>query len=129
MKTREQFCEKHGNTAHYIQVRKVSNPSCKRESKGTGRCKKCNVERISKHRRQRKAELVEYAGGKCVCCGYNESDAALQFHHKNPKEKDFGVAAKGCCMSLEKAKKEVDKCALVCANCHAEIHAGLRCIP
>lgn len=46
---------------------------------------------------------------------------ALEFHHTDPKEKDFGIST---CLtkSIEELKAEADKCILVCSNCHAELH-------
>lgn len=75
-------------------------------------------------RRALKKHLVEYKGGKCEICGYNRSITALQFHHLNPQEKDFGIAdnLRLNNFNIENYHKEVDKCILVCANCHAEIH-------
>lgn len=62
-------------------------------------------------------------GGKCEKCGYNHNIAALDFHHLNPKEKEFAIdLRKFSNMSLEKLQKELDKCILVCANCHRELH-------
>lgn len=73
-----------------------------------------------------KHQLVLYKGGKCEKCGYDKCEQALHFHHLNSKEKDFQLSELynlfGC--DLEKAKKEADKCILVCANCHTEIHAN-----
>ncbi len=71
-----------------------------------------------------KRRAVEYKGGKCAICGYDKTVEALSFHHGTDKE--FGIGAKGYTRSWGKAKTELDKCVLVCANCHAEIHAGLR---
>ena len=45
---------------------------------------------------------------------------ALEFHHKDPNEKDFTISGKS--WSFERLKNEVDKCILVCSNCHCEIH-------
>lgn len=75
-------------------------------------------------RKRKKIELVEYKGGCCERCGYNKSIEALQFHHLDPNEKDFAISAKS--YSFERLKKEVDKCIMVCANCHIEIHEELR---
>lgn len=75
-------------------------------------------------RKRKKVELVNYKGGECVCCGYNKSISALQFHHLNPKEKDFSISGKS--YSFEKLKREVDKCILVCSNCHIEIHEQIK---
>lgn len=75
-------------------------------------------------RRRKKQELVKYKGGKCSECGYDKCLSALEFHHLNPKEKDFTVSGKS--WGVEKLKKEVDKCILVCANCHIELHENIR---
>ena len=68
-------------------------------------------------------KLIEYKGGRCQICGYNRCINALEFHHLNPQEKDFTIS--GGTKSFDSLKPEVDKCILVCANCHREIHAGL----
>lgn len=65
---------------------------------------------------------IEYKGGKCEKCSYDKCNRALIFHHINPKKKKFGISAKGITRSWEKLKKELDKCILLCANCHAELH-------
>ena len=70
-----------------------------------------------------KEKLIEYKGGKCQVCGYNKCASALEFHHLDPSQKDFTIS--GGTKSFESLKPEVDKCILVCANCHREIHAGL----
>ncbi len=74
-------------------------------------------------RKRKKIELVEYKGGCCQVCGYDKSVRALEFHHIDPNEKDFTISGKS--WSFERLKNEVDKCVLVCANCHIEIHEGL----
>ena len=74
----------------------------------------------SKRRKRVKVLAVEYLGGKCSICGYNKCISALEFHHRDPKEKDFGIS--GVTKSFESLKIELDKCILVCANCHREIH-------
>jgi formate-dependent nitrite reductase cytochrome c552 subunit len=50
----------------------------------------------------------------------------LEFHHLEPSEKDFGIGSKGHTRSFEKIKLELDKCNLLCANCHREEHSKLR---
>lgn len=65
---------------------------------------------------------ADYLGGKCQSCGYNESLAALEFHHLNPKLKDRVVCSN--IRSFESLKEELDKCILLCANCHRRAHAG-----
>ena len=80
---------------------------------------------VSERRRKLKVMLVEYKGGKCKICGYNKSPMALDLHHIDPKTKSFGLAVRGLTRSWEALKREADKCALICANCHREIHAGI----
>ncbi len=75
-------------------------------------------------RKRAKAKLVEYKGGKCQCCEYDKCIEAMEFHHLDPIEKDFTISGKS--WSFEKIKQEVDKCVMVCSNCHKEIHAGIR---
>ena len=79
----------------------------------------------SDFRRRRKANLVKVCGDKCNLCGYNKTIAALEFHHINPEDKEYNIAAKGTCHQLETDLKEAQKCILVCANCHREIHENL----
>lgn len=63
-------------------------------------------------------------GGKCERCGYNKCEGALQFHHLNPNEKAFALSNINISKTVDMNKllKEVDKCILLCANCHAEEH-------
>ena len=72
-----------------------------------------------------KHKLIEYKGGKCVRCGYNKCEGALQFHHKNPDEKSFtlsDVNLNDVVLPMTAFLAEADKCELLCANCHAEQH-------
>ena len=79
---------------------------------------------ITIKRRAVKAMLINYKGGKCVRCGYNKCQRALEFHHNDPTQKDFGIS-KQLNRNVAELKSEVDKCILVCSNCHAEIHQEL----
>lgn len=84
-------------------------------------CKKCRQFYQNKSNRKRKYIFVQYKGGKCTICGYDKCMAALDFHHSNPDEKDPDWK-KMRKWSLKKVKGELDKCVLVCRNCHSEIH-------
>ena len=75
------------------------------------------------NRKEIKRRLIEYKGGKCQICGYNRCQDALDFHHLEPSQKDYNIS--GGTKSFNTLKSEVDKCILVCANCHREIHAGM----
>jgi len=83
-----------------------------------------------KKRRKRLREMArEYKGDKCAICGYDRCQRALGFHHIDPKKKDFGLSARGLTRSWEKIKKEIDKCILICANCHMEVHDKITQLP
>lgn len=83
------------------------------------------MEAVQKRRDKLKLLAVEYKGGKCCICGYSKYVGALEFHHLNPNNKDFGISSKGYTRSFDLVKKELDKCILVCSNCHKEIHANI----
>lgn len=78
---------------------------------------------ISALRRAMKKEAIRRHGGKCEICGYDKCIDALTFHHLDPTQKKFGLAQDGITHSWEEYLKESEKCILVCANCHAEIHS------
>ena len=83
-----------------------------------------NVDRVVNWRRKIKQILIEYKGGKCQRCGFNKDCASCyDFHHRDPNEKEFGISGKT--KSIEKLKQEVDKCDLLCKNCHAQVHEFL----
>jgi 5-methylcytosine-specific restriction endonuclease McrA len=96
-----------------------------RDTGGTFRCTRCSSEAVSRRRRKLKAILVTEAGGRCALCGYDRYVGALAFHHIDPAQKSFGLAEGGLARSLAKSREEVAKCALLCANCHAEVEAGV----
>ena len=80
---------------------------------------------VTERRKKLKEMSIEYKGGKCEKCGYNKCNNALEFHHLDPKQKDFGIGQNGHTRSWERTKEELDKCIMVCANCHREIHSDL----
>lgn len=83
---------------------------------------KRNSKAVVSFRQRIKLKAIEYKGGKCSICGYCRCARALEFHHIDPETKDFAISAKS--VSWETIVKELDKCILVCSNCHAEIHSG-----
>ena len=91
----------------------------KETKKQTSRRKSLNVINWKK---DKKKKLIEYKGGKCQICGYDRCEQALDFHHIDPSQKDFDISSNS--YSFEKMKIEADKCALLCSNCHREVHAG-----
>lgn len=83
-----------------------------------------SYQNIKNFRTRLKERAVYVMGEKCQCCGYNKCISALEFHHLNPEEKDFAFGT-NCNRSWQNTRNEIQKCILVCANCHREIHAGL----
>lgn len=114
--TEPQFCSKCGSK---LNRRNKSGLciNCKSPSK-------TRYEYIKNFRKKRKEFLVNYKGGKCEVCGYNKCIGAFDFHHLDPSRKDFNLGStKGKeKRALEDDIKEVNKCILVCATCHREIH-------
>lgn len=60
-----------------------------------------------------------------MACGYDKCVAALHFHHLDPSQKDFSIARHKS-RSFETLLEEVKKCAVLCSNCHEEVHHGIR---
>lgn len=76
--------------------------------------------RVDRHRRVTRYRLQQELGGKCSRCGYSGCPEALEFHHRDPQEKEFGIGSRGT-NSFETLLGEVKKCQLLCSNCHREI--------
>jgi len=85
-----------------------------------------NKERLLEYQKNRYNELLNVFQKwkrtlKCSRCG--ESDhACLDFHHSNPAEKEVGVIRQ-ITKSMSSVLRELQKCVIVCANCHRRIHA------
>ncbi len=75
-------------------------------------------------RRSMKLQAIKLLGNKSCLCGYNKCIDALEFHHRNPSEKEFKLGS-GNTISWKDYKNEALKCILVCSNCHKEIHSKL----
>jgi hypothetical protein len=67
-----------------------------------------------------KAELVREFGGACILCGYNKHLAALDFDHIDPSIKAASIAVLTTQCRFDEARKEAQKCRLLCSNCHRE---------
>lgn len=85
---------------------------------------KCNSCIVNTQRFKKRDMALEYLGSKCQVCGYNKCSRALHFHHKDPSTKLFGISGSHC-YSWEKIKSELDKCVLLCSNCHMELEDRL----
>lgn len=101
----------------------------RRVGRGVLRCPQCVSAAVSDRRRKVKALLVAEAGGACRICGYDRHVAALHFHHVDPADKTFQISLAGATLSLAALRSEAQKCVLLCANCHAEVEAGMTAPP
>jgi len=121
-------------SSRYLEEKKC--PKCKvvkkREefyTKGNGRlysyCRVCAKKNVSSIQKSLKEEAVNYKGGKCISCGYCKCLAALEFHHIDPSQKDFEWKKVKLRSFDNLVKAELDKCVLLCANCHREEHVRL----
>lgn len=79
-----------------------------------------NKYHVDLRRKKLKMMAVEYKGGSCSVCGYKKSYSALTFHHRNPEEKSFNISNPET-RSWEKLRNELDKCDILCHNCHSEL--------
>jgi hypothetical protein len=87
------------------------------------------IKAVRARREKVRLMAVAYKGGHCQVCGYNACIEALEFHHLDPTQKDFGISNKGYTRSWDKVREELDKCILLCANSHREVHAEILQLP
>jgi len=127
------YCKKHWTQMYRIgrilEPHEEKHPRWSKHPTGICSIDGCNNKHYvhdlcKKHHAQKcKQRAVEYKGGRCQICGYAKYFGALEFHHKDPKVKDFVVGSwTHSSNQWEKIKREIDKCILVCSNCHREIH-------
>jgi DNA-binding CsgD family transcriptional regulator len=95
---------------------------CKNVDKNKSQIK--GYKRIKSFRKNNKIKCIEKLGGRCSKCGYNKCIEALEFHHTDPDIKIFSISS-NLNKAWSKIEKELEKCILVCANCHREIHNEL----
>ena len=90
------------------------------------RCCKCVTDSAKKYLQSLKLKAVEYKGSKCEICSYDKCLRSLVFHHIDPSQKDFSIGESRPghkkSRNWELIKIELDKCQLLCQNCHCEIH-------
>jgi predicted HNH restriction endonuclease len=81
------------------------------------------ISAVRKRRQKIRQMAIAAKGAKCEICGYDRCIEALEFHHLNESDKEFGLSEKGYARSWKKVENELSKCVLLCANCHRETHA------
>jgi len=104
----------------------------KRKSKSrydeyAGYCKKCSNEYHTKRVKEVKIKMVHHKGGECIRCHLKLEDShycVFEFHHKDPSEKDIKFN-KIKYQKWETIEKELNKCDLLCSNCHRLTHAEI----
>jgi hypothetical protein len=85
-------------------------------------CKKC-FDSLKKSRLSN-LKLEVFGELTCKICGYNKCEKALEFHHINPEEKEYKISDLKSESEIV-IKQELQKCIILCANCHREVHHGL----
>lgn len=90
-------------------------------SRGGNSSKMCKSCVSNRRRHQTKLKCIEYLGNKCSTCGIQGCPEIYDFHHREPKLKSFTISGK-MSRSWEVLKEELDKCTLLCANCHRTLH-------
>jgi hypothetical protein len=89
-----------------------------------GCCRECSSMNDIQRNRLLKLKAIKYLGGKCNRCNYIGHYSAYDFHHLNYLEKEFDWG-KGRKKTFDKIKPELNKCILLCKNCHAVVHTKL----
>jgi transposase len=106
-------CRRHGDTPFVVR------------GDGSLACLRCRSDAVVQRRRRVRKRLVEHAGGACALCGYDRCAGALHFHHRDPATKRLALGGRGLTHSWARLTEEAAKCVLLCANCHAELEAGV----
>ena len=90
-------------------------------------CKPCWNRNTYDRQKQRFVDyLTEFRQGiKCERCGYDKGFWGLAFHHRDPSQKEFSLD-RNRGKNIKALKEELDKCDVLCHNCHSEVHAEMR---
>lgn len=119
------FGKKRSKLGNFLTTCQICNRKFEYSDKGGRSITKCSSCTTTLARKNKKQKCIDYLGGCCELCGYKKCNKALHFHHINPNTKKFGISA-NYDKSWTDLQNELDKCLLVCANCHAEIEDKLR---
>lgn len=79
-----------------------------------------------KKRKLNRKQLINSFGSKCMLCQYDKCSAALEFHHRNPEEKEIEISkfANNNRLTYQQIR-ELEKTVLLCSRCHREVHMGM----
>ena len=84
--------------------------------------KKCrNKYAVDKRRTELKFKAFQYKGAVCEMCGFKGLPACFDFHHLDPTTKTFAISNDPHTRSWDRVREEIDKCQLLCANCHRKV--------
>ena len=87
------------------------------------KCKTCFSQYCMQRWIKIKVRAIDYLGGKCEDCGKKYPTPVYDFHHKDPTQKEY-TWQKLRLRAWKSIEKELDKCELLCSNCHRLRHAG-----
>lgn len=88
------------------------------------------AEAVKRRRKATKNLIIECMGGQCQVCAYSRCVKALELHHVEPGEKEYSIS-----QMLTRSRgwntlyTELEKCILLCSNCHRELHSGVIQLP
>jgi hypothetical protein len=86
-------------------------------------CRRIHNERQNVRYQKRKQRIVDYMGGVCEGCGQSYPLCVYDLHHIERGVKDYSFGGNAIKRPLEELKPELDKCALLCSNCHRILHS------
>lgn len=125
IKTSKKFCDSECRD-RYKKLKECKYHNCQKSAHNTFCSYNCrNKFNVTKVRMKLKLMAIEYKGDSCENCGYDKCVDAFDFHHLDPTQKEFKLAS-GNTYKWETMKSELDKCILLCANCHRETHYELK---
>ncbi len=127
---------KEANKRYYLKTKHLKTEKYKKEQENKEKVKKAyskewniknkikNSEYRRKTREKNRGWFDEYKKTlRCEFCGYNKCHGVLDFHHKNPEEKKFHIGRGiGLRYNKDRILKEINKCIVLCSNCHRELH-------
>jgi 5-methylcytosine-specific restriction endonuclease McrA len=87
-------------------------------------CISCVEVKRRSARRDHKIKAINLLGGKCQNCGFSSYLSSLQFHHVNSYNKEFTISKDINFKNFNKILSELDKCCLLCSNCHDALHGN-----